>query len=115
MALGTITQLGVDPHTASAVPVNGLGDFRVTVTTVVGDSSYPTGGTALSAQQLGLLNTVSFALCFVTGSAANNAAIAASYNTSTGKLQMWSGTTLAETAAATNLSGLTITIVAFGE
>lgn len=114
MALGTITNLAVDPHSASAQPL-GAGDLRITVSTVVGDSSYPTGGTALTGAQLGLpVGQVQFAICSVTGSASNNAAVAASYNTATGKLQCWSGTTLAETASTTNLSGLTVTVVAFG-
>lgn len=113
MALGTITNLTVDPHSSSqAVPI-ALGDVRLTVTTVVGDSSYPTGGTALTAAQLGL-SVVLFAICSVTGSASNNAAIHSSYNIATGKLQMWSGATLAETANTTNVSGLTITVLAFG-
>lgn len=117
MALGTITQLGVDPHTSSPVPVM-VGDLSVTVTTVVGDGAYAAGGTALTPQQLGLKNTVAFAICTVAGSASNNGAIAASYNTSTGKLQMWASTGtspvgLAE-AGAVNLSGVTITVVAFG-
>jgi hypothetical protein len=112
MALGAITAVAVDPHNSQASPV-AAGDFKFTVTTVVGDSSYPTGGTALTAAQLGLTQ-VAFAICTVTGSASNNAAVAASYNTSTGKLQMWSGTTLAETASTTNVSGLTVTVIAFG-
>ena len=121
MALGTITNVAVDPHSSTqAIPLIS-GDLRATVTTIVGDSSYPSpGGTALTGLQLGLpVGVVMFAICTVTGSASNNTAVSASYNTSTGKLQMWSvtdsaGGPLAETANATNLSGLTITVVAFG-
>jgi hypothetical protein len=118
MALGTITNLAADPHSASQALPMTLGDIKLTITTVVGDSSYPTGGTALTPLQLGL-TTVITAFCTVTGSASNNTAIGASYNTSTGKLQTWASTGtspvgLAETANATNLSGLTITVFAFG-
>lgn len=116
MALGTITQVTNDPHGLN-VPVV-LGDLKVTVSTVVGDGAYASGGTALTAAQLGLPSKILFTVCTVAGSAANNGAIQASYNTSTGKLQCWasSGTSpvgLVE-AGSVNLSGLTITVVAFG-
>ena len=119
MALGTITNVAIDPHSSSqAIPA--VADIKITVTTVVGDSSYPTGGTAITGAQLGLpTGTVLFTICSVTGSASNNTAAEASYNTATGKLQMWSltdsaGCPLAETANATNVSGITVTIVAWG-
>ena len=113
MALGTITGLALDnQHNASAVKV-AVGDQFLTVTTVVGDSSYPTNGSSLTPANLGLAG-VNFAICSVTGSASNNAAIHASYDIANQKLKMWSGTTLAETANSTNVSGLTITVLAFG-
>ena len=91
---------------------------RLTVTQITGDTSYPTGGTAVTAAQLGL-NSVGGAICTVQGSAANNTATGASYNVATGKLQMWAttGTTPdanTEAANASNLSGLTITVLAWG-
>lgn len=115
MALGTITRVKVDPHGVTA-PI-AAGDIKITVTTVVGDSAYATGGTALTAAQLGL-KKVTHTICKVTGSASNNGAVEASYNLSTGKLQMWatSGTSpvgLVE-AGSVNLSGITVTITAFG-
>ena len=116
MALGTITNVIADPHSnTQAVPIR-IGDVSVTVTTVVGDGNYPTGGTALTAAQLGLSSTVLFAVCTVAGSAANNGGSNATYNLSTGKLQVFVLTTgaLAEVVNTGNLSGLTITIVAFG-
>ena len=118
MALGTITQLAVDPHSGSQVVPIAVGDVKLTLTTVVGDSAYATGGTALSPSQLGL-STVLFAVCTVAGSASNNGAVTAQYNLSTGKLQMFAGagTTpnigLAEPNSV-NLSGLTVTVLAIG-
>lgn len=124
MALGTITQLNLSPALSAAEPgaVN-LGDLKATLTTVVADSAYSAGGTALSAAQLGL-NVVLFASCEVTGAPANagsqtNAlAYDASYNQSTGKLQMWAaaGTTpnIGKNEATGNLSALTVTVFAIG-
>lgn len=119
MALGTITNVAADPH--GLTNAFAFGDFKVTVTTVVGDSSYPTGGTALTGKQLGLpVGQVLFTIDqIVASSGSNDSAIAAKYNTSTGNLQMFSGTDgagvpFAETANTTNVSGLTVQIVAFG-
>lgn len=121
MALGTITNVAVDPHsTLQAFPIS-FGDLKLTVTTVVGDSAYPSpGGTALTGQQLGLpVGQVLAAFCSVAGSASNNTATSATYNTSTGKLQMWANTDaagcpLAEVANAVNVSGITVTVFAIG-
>jgi len=89
---------------------------RVTSTVITGDASYPTGGYALTAAQLGL-SVVGDAIASIAGSATNNAADAASWNQATGKLQLFtSGTTgaLVEQTAATNVSGITVKIIAFG-
>jgi hypothetical protein len=118
MAFGTITQL-TDLPQGTNLPAN-LGALKYTVTTIVGDGAYATGGTALSASQLGLNTLVAVLSTQVAGGASNNGAVTATYNYSTGKLQMWAGagTTpnigLAEAANAGNLSGLTITVVAVG-
>lgn len=117
MALGTITNLTIDPHLSQASSV-ALGDVKATVTTVVGDSAYATGGTALTPAQLGL-TTVLFALCSVVGSASNNGAVGATYNLSTGKLQCWAGAGTTPNIGSAepnsvNLSGLTITVFAVG-
>jgi hypothetical protein len=120
MAVGTITQLALDPHTTQGVAMT-LGDVKMTVSTVVGDSSYPTGGTALTGAQLGLpTGVLAYAeVVGMSGSASNNGAIDASFNNATGKLQMWasSGTSpvgLVEVSNGVNLSGVTVTIKAFG-
>lgn len=117
MALGTITRVALDPHTSQTVPV-AMGDLKMTLTTIVGDSAYATGGTAVTAAQLGL-GTLKYAVVVgLSGSASNNGAVQATFNNSTGKLQMWasSGTSpvgLVE-AGSVNLSGLTVTIQAWG-
>ena len=116
MALGTITQL-TDQFGGLNYPVN-LGALKVTVSTVVGDSAYATGGTALSAAQLGLSTLVFAVVVAVAGSASNNTAVEATYNNATGKLQMWATTGTSPVGLAepnsVNLSGITATILAFG-
>lgn len=118
MALGTITQVQVDPHTQQGGVPTSVGDVKCTVTNIVGDSSYPTGGTAVTPQQLGLPVTVLFTQSeAIATTGANNGASSFYYNTSTGKLQCFTtGATGAfnEVANAVNLSGLTIQILAFG-
>ena len=123
MALGTITQLSANPITPNAA--GDFGNLRVAACTVVGDSAYSAGGTALSGQAIGLpIGQVSFAICFISsapanaGSQTNALAATATYNVSTGKLQMWAaaGTTpnLGLNEATGNLSALTVTVIAFG-
>ena len=115
MALGTITNISL----AQGGVADSVGSVKMTVSTVVGDSAYSAGGTTLTGQQLGLPNGVVIAAtCQVSGSASNNGAISASYNLSTGKLQMWASTGTSPVglveAGSVNLSGITVTIVAFG-
>lgn len=117
MALGTITQL-TDTSQGTSVPQ--VASLKRTVSTVVGDGSYPTGGTALTAAQLGLPTTLVYAkVVGLAGSAANNGAVSATFNNATGKLQCWASTGvspvgLVEVANGVNLSGLTVTIEAEG-
>lgn len=113
MALGTITPVAVDPHSSSqAIPV-AIGDLKMTVTTVVGESSYVTGGTALTPAQLGL-STVVYANVDVAASSGTATSFsAASYNTATGKIQAYLNTG-AEAGTAANLSSLTFAVQAFG-
>ena len=85
----------------------------MTVTTVVGPASYTTGGDALTAKQLGL-GVVKHSITKITASSGSNSAAVGATYLATGKLQFFSGTTLAETASTTNVSGLTVTITAFG-
>lgn len=117
MALGTITQL---TDTSQSTNLPQVASLKRTVSTVVGDASYPTGGTALTAQQLGLPTTLVYAkVVGLAGSAANNGAVSAYFNNSTGKLQAFATTGvspvgLVEVTATTNLSGLTFLIEAEG-
>lgn len=122
MALGTITTKPVSPGGTSSNPgilyaENGL---QITLTTVVGDSSYVAGGSPLTPQQLGLANDVIWAECtIVAATGVNSAAVSAWYNDVTNKLQMFvtggvSPVELQEAAAAANLSGLTVRIKAYG-
>ena len=116
MAVGTITRVSADPHGNFAPTV--IGDLKLTVTNVVGPSSYTTGGDAVTAAQLGLGTVLFSIVSIVASSGSNNAAAEATY-TSSGTLQVFSatdaaGVPLAETSSTTNLSGLTFQIIAFG-
>jgi hypothetical protein len=108
MALGTITRQTVAP---GANTNNYMGGLRITVTQVVLDTSYPTGGSALSASQLGMTDVVLFAITSLVNVGANGPA-EARYNIPNGTLQAFSAT--GEIANATNLSAATAEIVAFG-
>lgn len=121
MALGTITQVAVDPHSASqALPVS-VGDLKFTVTNVVGDGAYSAGGSTITAAQLGLSTVVA---CDVQITVPIVGVVAAVANIQTGggsvKLQTFggSGTTpnigLAEATGTANQSGLTVQIQAMG-
>jgi hypothetical protein len=70
MAVGTITNVAIDPHSASALPTS-IGDLKLTVTTVVGSGSYTTGGDALTPANLGL-GTVLFASTTLVASSGSN-------------------------------------------
>ena len=118
MAVGTVTQVAINPQTPSqASPVSG-GDLKFTVTNVVGAASYTgSGGDALTPAQLGLSTVLGTQAEAIATTGANNGASSFYYNTSTGKLQCFTtGATgaLNEVANAVNLSGLTIQVFAFG-
>lgn len=123
MALGTITQLNLDPSLSASEPgVQHLGACKITLNQLAGESSYATGGSSLTPAQLGFgaEGVILWADVQISASSgSNDGAVQAYYNTSTNKLQMFvtSGTSpvgLAEAAPAANLSGLTITILAIG-
>lgn len=116
MALGAITAVPVDPHNSQSSPV-AVGDVKLTVTNIVGDGSYATGGSAVTPQQLGLTTVLATQSEAIATTGSNNAASSFYYNTATGKLQCFTtGATGAfnEVGAAVNLSGLTIQVLAFG-
>ena len=116
MAVGTITRKGIDPH---GVTTTVFGDIRVTLSTVVGGTSYTTGGDAVTAANLGL-KTVLFSVTAITAATGTNSAVtSASYIASSGKLQFFSSDgsapdVLSEVASTQNVSGVTVTILAFG-
>lgn len=119
MALGAITPQAVDPHSSTqAVPLN-LGDVRYTVTNVVGDGAYATGGSVLTPAQLGLTTVLSADVQIIASTGTNSNAATGAYNVSTGKLQCFAGagTTpnigLAEPNSV-NLSGITFQVTALG-
>jgi hypothetical protein len=75
------------------------------------DSSYATGGEALPVSAFGL-STIDFAIAKV-GVAGTGAVTAAAYNPSTALLKCY--TASAEVANTTDLSAVTIRILAFGK
>jgi hypothetical protein len=118
MAVGTITNVAIDPHSASALPTS-IGDLKLTVTTVVGSGSYTTGGDALTPANLGLGTVLFASTTLVASSGSNCSAVSAAYSVSTSKLQCFSaadsaGAPVSETANGVNVSGLTFQVVAFG-
>jgi hypothetical protein len=117
MALGTVTQVGIDPHTSQAVPV-AIGDLRLSVTNVVGEASYTTGGPTLTAQQLGFNSTVVAAQAEVlasTGTNATSTAMSPVVAAGGGSVNLKCFTNAnAEVASTTNVSGVTWQIIAFG-
>ena len=117
MALGTITNVVVNPHSSTQVVPIAIADVKMTITTVQGESSYVTGGDTLTASQLGFLGPSAVllyaAVISTAGSAANSTGSVGYFNTSTGKLQSFVGAGT-EVAATTNVSGNTYTILAFG-
>jgi hypothetical protein len=108
MALGTITRNSTNSqNTADA----SVGNLKVTSTDVVGDSSYPTGGSTLTPAQLGL-GTVVFAVTSIKVTGAVGAASEAYYDVPTSKLVVY--TTAGQVANTTVLSSNTFQITAFG-
>lgn len=97
--------------TATKVFTDIPGADRVTVTDVVFDSSYPTGGESLTPSDLGL-STVDFAIATVkvagTGSVTN-----VRYDAANQKLLAYGAA--AQISNATDLSAVTATVVAWGK
>ena len=117
MALGAVTPVAIDPHAQQVIPV-AVGDLKMTVTNVVGEASYTTGGAVITAQQLGFVTGVLCAQAEVYASTGSNCtATATSVVVQTGnqsaKLQSWLSTNV-EVTSTTNISGVTWQIIAFG-
>lgn len=91
-------------------PVRSSGDERFVVTDVVLDSSYPTGGYAITPVQLGL-GKVNHGISVVKVAGANGP-VHVYYSPSTGKLLAYSAT--AEISNAVDLSAVTVQVTAHG-
>lgn len=109
MALGAITRQNINP--AGGFGDQVFGSLRVVVTTVVLDTSYPTGGSPLTPQQLGLEVACLFAIASLAVQGAGGIS-EVYYNPVTSKIQAFSST--GEITAATPLQANTAQIVAFG-
>lgn len=95
--------------------VNKAGKKRQTVTEVALDSSYPTGGEAITAAQLGL-SFVDAALC------SSSTGHIARYDKTNAKIKMFyadydavADGALIEVPNTTDLSAVTVTVVAYGK
>jgi hypothetical protein len=100
---------------ASQVFVNRAGKKRQAVTLVTMDSSYPTGGEAITAAQLGLA-TVDVAMC------TTNTGHVAQYDKDNAKIKLYyadydavADGALIEVPAATDVSAVVVTVMAFGK
>lgn len=108
MALGTITR---NTSNSKGTTDGFVGDLKCTNTDVVGDSSYPTGGSTITPAQLGL-GTVVFTVTSIKVTGAVGAPSEAYYDIPTSKLRVY--TTAGQVASTTVLSASTFQITAFG-
>lgn len=97
---------------AASVDSNVFGSRRVTVTDVTLDSSYPTGGEAITAAQLGL-STVLFAFCNVKAVSGTVNVANAYYDSANSKIKVYDETP-AEVANAASLASVVIRVMAYG-
>jgi hypothetical protein len=107
---------GVTSPLGNTLPVV-TGPLKVTITNVVWDATtYSTGGLAISLAQLQLPNKVVFSIASVSApatGAVTGGISEVSFNSATGKLQLFNSAGQ-EVAAATTLTGLGIQIIAYG-
>lgn len=97
---------------AANVDSNVFGSRRVTVTDITLDSSYPTGGEAVTAANLGL-STVLFAICNVKAVSGTVNIANAYYDQANSKLKIYDETP-GEVANAADLSSNVVRVLAFG-
>lgn len=100
---------------AAQVFVNRTGKKRQVVTEVTMDSSYPTGGEAVTAAQLGLA-TVDVAIC------STNTGHIAQYDKANAKIKLYyadydavADGALIEVPNTTNVAAVVVTVVAYGK
>lgn len=103
--------MAVTVTTPSSVTPFVPGNLRCTVRTVVFDTAYPTNGESLTANDLGL-SKVDFAIPTV-AVAGTGSVTGLHYDTANSKLKAF--TAAAEVANDTDLSAVTVQIVAFGK
>jgi hypothetical protein len=112
MAVGTVTQQAIDPHSPVPIPVS-IGDLKMTVTNVVGSASYTAGGDSLTPAQLGLSTVLASQAELQVSAVTAPVATAATYLPSTQLFKVWQASG-AEMTAATNLGTITFQVIAFG-
>ena len=117
MALGAVTQVAIDPHSESPVPVS-FGSLKMTVTKVVGEASYTSGGAPITAQQLGLSYVIAaqaevFSSTGTNATSNSMAVVLPSGGGYSANLKCFSSAN-AEIASTTNVSGVTWQIFAWG-
>lgn len=117
MALGTVAGVSIDPHNTQTLPI-AVGDVKMSVITIVGEASYTTGGPAITAAQLGF-NSVIFAaqaeIQASTGSNCTSSSMAVVPASGGGSANLKCFTNAGvEIGSATNVSGVTWQIIAFG-
>ncbi len=100
---------------ASQVFVNRAGKKRQAVTLITMDASYPTGGEAVTAAQLGLA-TVDVAMC------TSNTGHVAQYDKANAKIKLYyadydavADGALIEVPNTTDVSAVVVTVMAFGK
>jgi hypothetical protein len=117
MALGVVTQIQMDPHTAQGSPV-AVGDVKMAVISVVGEASYTALGPVITAQAFGFSTAIFGAQAEIQASTGSNCtstamSVVVQPGFGSAKLQCWLSTNV-EVTAATNVSGVTWQIIAFG-
>jgi hypothetical protein len=109
MALGAITR---NTSNSQATSDASVGSLKVTNTDIVGDSSYPTGGSTLTPAQLGLGTVVFTITSLKANGTGTNPATDAYYDIPNQKLKTFGAS--AETPSTTNLSASIFQVTAFG-
>lgn len=87
------------------------GNVRMTIRDITFDDSYPTGGESVSASDLGLQNVL--AAIPVVRTAGTGSVTAVQYDVENGKLLAY--TAAAQVANTTDLSAVTVRVIAFGK
>jgi hypothetical protein len=99
--------------TVTNVSSRVVGNKRVTVSTVAMDSVYPTGGEAITANQLGLANVETTQTAIKSAATTTVNAANAYYDASTNKVLVYDETP-AQIANSADIAGLVLEITATG-